>query len=256
MPRFWKLCKKCEKCNHFAKVCRSKQAKRVENVDKESERDSSDENTNGFFVDTVSQSENPQSQNKTTDKQYNIEMRSNQDDQTAWFISINTSGSDINYKIDTGAQANIIPQCLYNSLRKKPKLHSTKEKLFAYDGSEIPVVGKCIARLKPKRNADYPVQFFVVSTKSCPTLGLKTCRQLNLIKWIWQISQPHLNVKNIPEEYSEAFGEIGCLSGEYHINLTPDAIPVVHPLRKVPYLLKDKLKKELDRIEKMTSLNK
>ena len=74
---FGKLCKKCGKCNHFAKVCRSKQAKRVENFDKESECDSSDENTNGFFVDSVSQSENPQSQNKTTDKKYNIEMCSN-----------------------------------------------------------------------------------------------------------------------------------------------------------------------------------
>ena len=172
-PAFGKLCKKCRKCNHFAKVCRSKQAKRVENIDKESERDSSDENTNGFFVDSVSQSENPQSQNKTTDKQCNIEMCSNQDDQTAWFIPINTSGSDINYKIDTGAQASIIPQRLYNSLRKEPKLHATKEKLFAYDGSEIPVVGKCIARLKPKGNTDYPVQFVIVSTKSCPILGLK-----------------------------------------------------------------------------------
>ena len=30
----------------------------------------------------------------------------------------------------------------------------------------------------------------------------------------------------------------------------PDTIPVVHPLRKVPYLLKDKLKKELDCMEK------
>ena len=97
---FGKLCKKCGKCHHFAKVCRSKQAKRVENIDKESERDASDENTNGFFVDSLSKSENPQSQNKTTDKQYNIEMSSNQDDQTACFISINTSRSDINYKID------------------------------------------------------------------------------------------------------------------------------------------------------------
>ena len=32
--------------------------------------------------------------------------------------------------------------------------------------------------------------------------------------------------------------------------MTPDAIPVVHPPRKVQYLLKDKLKKELDRMKK------
>ena len=177
-------------------------------------------------------------------------MCSKQEDQTAWLISINTSRSDIDYKIDTGAQANIIPQSLYYRLRKKPKLRATKEKLFAYDGSEIPVVGKCIAKLNPKGKADYSVQFVVVSIKSCPMLGLETCQRLNLIKRIWQITQPHANVKNVPEEYSEAFGEIGCLSGELHISLTSDAIPVVHLPRKVPYLLKDKLKKELDRMGK------
>ena len=58
-PGFGKLCKKFEKRNHFAKVCMSKQATRVDNIDSESERDSSDENTNGIFVDSVSQSENP-----------------------------------------------------------------------------------------------------------------------------------------------------------------------------------------------------
>ena len=90
-----------------------------------------------------------------------------------------------------------------------------------------------------------------MSIKSCPILGLKTCQRVR----IWQISQPHANVKNITEEYSEAFGEIGCLSGEHHISLTSDAIPVVHPPCKVPYLLKDKLKKELDRIEKNDIIN-
>ena len=53
----------------------------------------------------------------------------------------------------------------------KMKANATQV-IKAYDGSEIPVVSKCIARLNPKGNADYPVQFFVVSIKSCPILGL------------------------------------------------------------------------------------
>ena len=51
-----------------------------------SERDSSDENANGFFVDSVSQSENPQSQNKTTDKQYvNILPVSRRNQRSKWY---------------------------------------------------------------------------------------------------------------------------------------------------------------------------
>ena len=56
----------------------SKQAKTVDNIDNnESERHSSNENTNGFFLDSVFKSENPQTQNKTAHKQNNIEMCSN-----------------------------------------------------------------------------------------------------------------------------------------------------------------------------------
>ena len=55
----------------------SKQAKRVDNIDNESERHSSNENTNGFFLDSDFKSENPQIQNKTADKQNNIKMCSN-----------------------------------------------------------------------------------------------------------------------------------------------------------------------------------
>ena len=58
-------------------VCPNKQRELTISIMK---ANSSDENTSGFFVDFVFQSENPQTQNKTADKQYNIEMCSNQDD--------------------------------------------------------------------------------------------------------------------------------------------------------------------------------
>ena len=114
----------------------------------------------------------------------------------------------------------------------------------------IPVVVKCIARLNPKGNADYPLQFLVVSIKSCPMLGLETSQRLSLIKRTWQISQLHSNFENISEKRSEVFGETRRFSGEHYINLTSDAIRIVQAPRNVPCLLKDKLKKELDRIKK------
>ena len=38
--------------------------------------------------------------------------------------------------------------------------------------------------------------------------------------------------------------------------MTSDAIPVVHTARKVPYLLKDELKKEFDRMKKDDIIDK
>ena len=46
------------------------------------------------------------------------------------------------------------------------------------------------------------------------------------------------------------------MSGEHHINVTQEAIPVVHLPRKVPYLLKEKLKVELDRMERDEIIDK
>ena len=101
-----------------------------------------------------------------------------------------------------------------------------------------------------KGNTDYPLQFLVVPIKSCSMLGLETFQRINLITQILQISQLHSNIENISEKRSEAFSETGRFSGEHHNNLASDAIRMVQPPRNVPYLLKDKLMKELDRMKK------
>ena len=49
----------------------------------------------------------------------------------------------------------------------------------------------------------------------------------------------------------DVFGEIGCLHGEHHIQIEENATPVVHPPRRVPYALMDKLKTELDRMKQL-----
>ena len=60
-------------------------------------------------------------------------------------MQILTSGTNVSYKLDTGSQVNIIPQKTYHALQKKPKLYTATEKLMAYDGNAIPVIGKCVS---------------------------------------------------------------------------------------------------------------
>jgi len=54
--------------------------------------------------------------------------------------------------------------------------------------------------------------------------------------------------QSILDEYPE---DIGCLPGELTIKLYPNVPPIVHPPRKVPVSLKEKIKDELDRVEKV-----
>ena len=89
----------------------------------------------------------------------------------------------MSYKIDTGAQCNIIP---VKSISPKPDLQPVNVKLSAYDGSKIPVVGKCSLALDHKNNSS-KVSFIVVDSDSVPILGLKTIKHSQLIKRICQI---------------------------------------------------------------------
>ena len=68
----------------------------------------------------------------------------------------------MSYKIDTGAQCNIIP---VESISPKPDLQPVNVKLSAYNGSKIPAVGKCSLALDHENNSP-KVSFIVVDSDS------------------------------------------------------------------------------------------
>ncbi|GJQ75125.1 hypothetical protein Trydic_g9734 [Trypoxylus dichotomus] len=49
---------------------------------------------------------------------------------------------------------------------------------------------------------------------------------------------------------------IGCLNGTYHIEIDKTVKPVIHPPRKVPFALKNKLKRKLESLVKQTAIEK
>jgi hypothetical protein len=92
------------------------------------------------------------------------------------------------------------------------------------------------------------VLFIVVDSDSVPILGLNTSVKLNLIKQVYQISKNIQSTTPVHEEFSDCFGEIGCLPRVHHIEIRDDVKPVIAPVRKIPCALKPKLKKELQRM--------
>ena len=56
--------------------------------------------------------------------------------------------------------------------------------------------------------------------------------------------------QDVISKYADIFDGLCELEGECDIHLRPDAIPVVHPPRRVPIAISNKLKLELDRMEK------
>ena len=165
-----------------------------------------------------------------------------------WSIYLCSNGTDVEYKIDTGAQVNILTKNIFNKLKVKPTLKPSKVKLTAYNGLSIPVLGKCILKIINKASMSH-VLFIVADTNSPPILGLNTSEKLGLIKRIMEV-----DVKDVPDDllqFSDCFGDIGTLPQTHHIELKPDVTPVIHPPRRIPYALKPQLREEINRMEKL-----
>ena len=114
-------------------------------------------------------------------------------------------------------------------------------KLSAYNNSKILVLGKFSFTIKHKKG-HFDVSFIVVNSKSVPILGLATSESLNLIK---RISAVNKSNEQFLSEFSDCFGEIRTLKNTHHIEIKDNVTPVVIPVRKILFILKLKLEKEL-----------
>ena len=130
-----------------------------------------------------------------------------------WSTSLETNGSDVTYKLDTGTQANVMPKSEYLKLIRRPKLKVTKVKLTAYNGCLLPVLGKCILRISHKKRM-VPVMFILTDNNSPPILGLNTCEKLNLIKRVMVVNE---DIPEAVKEFSDCFGEMGTHCQKYTI---------------------------------------
>ena len=93
----------------------------------------------------------------------------------------------------------------------------------------------------------------MVKGRVMPVVGLKTATELNLVKRLFTIGcrgdrdpQPE-----ILKRYQGQFSGIGTLPGEYEMKFDASVTSVVHPPRQIPYMLRDKGKSMLDRMERM-----
>jgi hypothetical protein len=213
-------------------------------------------NMSEFNIDTDNQNEcknkDKESVKPGTNKtEYFVNVVSSEiDHSNDWILPLQTSGTEINFKLDTAAQCNIISRKIYDHIPNKPKLHVAKDKVTSYDGGNIEIEGKCIVRItKPDApGKSYPVQCFVVPTELPPILGLETCKRLGLIKRVMVVKPA---TTDYLYEYDDIFGEKGVLNGEHHINLDPTVPPVINHPRRIPFGLKEKVRNEVDRMERL-----
>ncbi|XP_024889360.1 uncharacterized protein LOC112465838 [Temnothorax curvispinosus] len=151
-PAYGKKCKKCGKLNHYAIGCKVKKIKELTeqtNVQSES-KDSS------FCIDQVEIG--------------NINSR--------WFEMIQINNSIVKFKLDTGADVNVLPLKIYNKVKKsKVKLESASIILESFGGKIKPLgIAELLCTIKDVTKKQ---KFVIVREDTMPLLGLCTCREFN-----------------------------------------------------------------------------
>lgn len=248
-PAYGKECHACGMKNHFSRVCRQQKQPKVHHIEEE---DGDSDVSEELFVGAV-------------------ELTG---DENEWTATYSTNGTDIAYKLDTGAQVNIIPETALPRFVVRPDINELKKvKLRAYSGEAIPTLGTCKLVLdiagKPKE-----VPFVVVKGNRLPIIGLKSCAALGLVKRIHVVTDTDIAITTqngtnnvikgghtdrevkIEEAYPDVFQGMGKLKARYKIELEEPNIPVIHAPRKVPLILRGKLKAELERLEKLDIIEK
>lgn len=93
------------------------------------------------------------------------------------------------------------------------------------------------------RQQKHNIQFQVVDGTVPAILGDTTCEKLGMVRRMHEIK-----VKDDPlKDFDDLFSGLGCLPIAHHVKTDPN---VIHPPRKVPVALKDKIVKELHKMER------
>ena len=244
---FGQQCSKCRKSNHFARVCQSSSfnanPQQIHEIEQQSNKFAFNPNykqpfipsanqldINELFIDHVSNSNKTSSQNEILSK-------------------LDVNDQFIEFKIDSGAQCNIIPIHIFNQIKNKPPIQNSNTILRTYGGNTIPFIGVCTMTVKFQHKTVNALFYIVNVNNTKPLMGFNSSQDLNIITISTVESDNKSKNNSILQQYDNIFKGLGKADGEYTIKLSENAKPTIYSPRKVPLTVLPKLKETLDRLE-------
>ncbi|UYV79423.1 K02A2.6-like [Cordylochernes scorpioides] len=155
-----------------------------------------------------------------------------------WKKSIIVNGKEICFKLDSRAEVNVLPYTFTRQM-KGLEIFQTNRKLTSYTGHEIKIKGIATLNCKTKNKTE------------------KAIEKLSLIKKCDAVQiQQNNSAKEILNRHKNIFEGIGRLPIEHKIRLNENTTPVIAPSRKIPFSIREKVKAELERMEKLDIIEK
>lgn len=215
-PAIRRECKLCKRIGHFESMCRQK--KRQDEIsyniscDYEEDNDSSGD----YYVGTVTCN----------------------DKNDAWFVNLPVSGTQVRFKIDTGADVSVLTQKTYDSLSQAPLLSPSRASLLS-PGGKIEVCGEFNTETEYK-GSRYMFKLVVIGGETGTNLLSRSVA-----------SQMGLIVRADTVKLSKS-NEIGLMkTSPIKIHTKENATPVCRPTaRRIPFPLMNAVRAELDRMIK------
>lgn len=150
---YGKICKKCGKQNHFAVAYRVQS--KLKNISEVTSTEGKE-----FWVDSI---------NSKTE----IGM---------WTQQLEIGNNIVNFKLDTGADCNILPWRIFKNIKFKeqPAWDPVITTVVSYTNDNCKSLGTAVLDCKIKDKM-YKIKFIILDVNSMSILGLKTCIKLHLI---------------------------------------------------------------------------
>ena len=171
-----------------------------------------------------------------------------------WHTTLRLNNSDVIFKLDTGADANVLPLDVYQQIYSNVPLTPTDTILTAFGDNKIRPEGEVQLEVTcPRTSMTKLLHFYVTRASSIAILGCKACTTMNLVKRVAigiVEDTTVLTEAGLRELYKDVFTGIGEYAKQYHIETDSSIPPVIQHCRKVPYARYDKLKETLVDLEK------
>lgn len=161
-PAYGQICRRCSKKNHYSRCCRARNVNTLTCSDSDSCSIDNDE----FYITSIE---------KILDSAETFDgIRS------PWIEEVKVNDIDVGFKIDTGADVDVLPLSVIRKLRLENAVRPTDMKLKTYGGHRIKTYGMC-SLFCSYDGVSVETKFAVVDMNVIPILGLFTSRRLNIV---------------------------------------------------------------------------
>lgn len=247
-PARGKKCRYCQNTGHFECCCQKKSRDNKETGQKHHKtvKHVTDEETStgmnkdyAFWVNSVGKSDS--------------------------YCNVDVGGVSTKVIIDSGASCNVTDKKQWDCL-KKEKIKCFSEKtsrpLYAYGSSNpLPVAGVFRATVQHGDRVVEDAEFIVIQGEGQTLLGRETATDLGLLHigpFVNSVTgeQGETNA-DIVDKYPECFTGFGKLKDfQLKIPIDETVQPVVQPMRRIPYSMREPLEKKIEELERLDIIEK